>query len=91
MKHKYQKRKVEYVDGYDQYDKYRTIPVTFFLNEAEKCFLDDLMAVMSVRNMSAFIRSQVFHAYQTLTDEQKEQMREIAQWRASEETPIHNS
>ena len=82
---------MEYAEGYDHYDKHRTIPVQFFVNEAEKAFLDDLFAVLQVRNMSAFIRKQVFHAYQTLTDEQKEQMREVAHWRASEDIPIHNS
>ena len=82
---KYQKRKVEYIDGYNHYGKKKTIHLTFFMSEAEKAALDDLMAVLKVKNLSAFVRGQAFKAYQSLTPEQKEQMREVAEWRAAED------
>ena len=78
---KNKQQKIIYVEGYDHYDKHRTIPIQFFVNEAEKAFLDDLFAVLHVQNKSEFIRNQVFHAYQNLTNEQKEQMIEGAKWR----------
>ena len=83
-KGKYKKKKVEYLQGYDHYDKKKTIPVTFFLSEAERSALEDLTAVLGVRNLSAFVRGQVFKAYERLTEEQKKQMREVAEWRATE-------
>ena len=78
-------QKREYVEGYNHYDKHRTIPETFYLNEAEENFLSDLLAVLHVRNKSEFMRNQVFHAYQGLTEEQRQQMAEVARWRATED------
>ena len=80
-KGKYKKKKVEYLQGYDHYDKKKTIPVTFFLSEAERSALEDLTSVLGVRNLSAFVRGQAFKAYNSLTPEQKAKMREVAEWR----------
>ena len=78
---RYRTGKVVYEDGYEHYDKSRTIQVIFLVNEAEKNFLDDLTAALQVQNKSEFIRKQVFRAYQSLTDEQKEKMQEVSAWR----------
>ena len=83
------RRRKEYVRGYEHYGHKRTVPVLFYLNEAEKCCLDDLAAVLGVRNMSEFIRGQVFKAYSGLTEEQKRQMAEVAEWRAEEDPACH--
>ena len=80
-KQKYQKRKVVYADGYDHYDKHRTVQVIFLVNEAERAALDDLMAVLGVKNMSDFIRGQVFRAFNDLSAAQKGQLKEVRQWR----------
>ena len=82
---KYKHNKIIYVDGYDHYDKERNIQVLFRVNAAEKAFLDDLLSVLEVKNASAFIRNQVFHAYQSLTDQQRQQMAEVAHWRHEED------
>jgi len=74
-----------YINGYNHYSHRRNITMRFLVNEAEKRCLDDLMAVMGVRNMSAFIRAQIFRAYRDLTPEQKQQLADVAQWRASED------
>ena len=79
------KRKIVYRDGYDHYGHRRTIQLTFFVNEAEKAALDDLMAAMEEKNMSDFIRRQVFRAYEMLTPEQSKKMAEVAEWRKEEE------
>ena len=78
------KRKIVYRDGCDHYSHRRTILITFFVNEAEKAALDDLMAAMEEKNMSDFIRRQVFRAYETLTAEQRKKMAEVAEWRKEE-------
>ena len=78
------KRKIVYRDGYDHYSHRRTILITFFVNESEKAALDDLMAAMEEKNMSDFIRRQVFRAYETLTPEQSKKMAEVAEWRKEE-------
>ena len=78
------KRKIVYRDGYEHYGHRRTIQITFFVNEAEKAALDDLMAAMEEKNMSDFIRRQVFRAYDTLTPEQRKKMDEVAAWREKE-------
>ena len=75
-------KRITYVNGYDHYSHKRNILMRFLLNEAEYQFLFDLMSVLHVRNMSAFIRAQLFHAYQNLSPEQKRQMAEVAEWRA---------
>ncbi len=54
------------------------------MNEAEKAALDDLMAAMEEKNMSDFIRRQVFRAYETLTPEQSKKMAEVAAFRTEE-------
>ena len=82
---KYQKKKVDYVEGYDHYDKKKTIAVTFFMSEAEKSAMDDMMAAAGIRNQSEFIRKQIFKAYKDLTPEQLEQMAEVAKWRADDD------
>ena len=84
MKKGNQKKKVEYIDGYDHYDKRRTTIVIFRINEAEKAFLDDLISVLNVRSISSFLRRQAFKAYRELTPEQKRQMAEVAAWRLEE-------
>ena len=76
---------VEYVDGYNHYDKQRKHFIIFRMNEAEKAFLDDLVAATNARSISAFLRSQAFRAYRDLTPEQKEKMREVAEWRATDD------
>ena len=87
MKKTCRKSKVEYIDGYNHYGKKKTIQLTFFISEAEKAALDDLMAVLEVKNLSAFVRGQAFKAYNSLTPEQKEKMREVAEWRSTEDEP----
>ena len=82
------KRKIVYRDGYEHYGHRRTIQITFFVNEAEKAALDDLMAAMEEKNMSDFIRRQVFRAYDTLTPEQRKKMDEVAKFRA-EDARLH--
>jgi len=42
------------------------------------------MAVLGVKNISAYIRGQMFGAYKGLSREQKRQLREVQQWRARE-------
>ena len=79
---KYKKlQNVEYISGYDHYDRHRDILINFKINEAEKAALDDLLAVLQVQNLSDFIRAQIFRAFNDLTDEQKEQLAEVRQWR----------
>ena len=85
-KYKYQKRKVEYAEGYGHYDKHRKIAVVFFISEVERKALDDLLAVIGAKNQSEFIRGQVFKAYGDLTAEQKRQMAEVAAWRAEDDS-----
>lgn len=77
-------KKIRYIDGYDQYSHRRDVQVTFLLNAAERAALDDLMAVLGVKNISAYIRGQMFGAYEGLTREQKRQLREVREWRARE-------
>ena len=89
MKHvRYNKKKVVYADGYDHYDKHKTIPVVFFISEAEQALLDDLMAVTGERNKSSFIRKAVFGTYARLSREQRQQMSDIADFRATEDGPL---
>ena len=78
-------KKVEYLEGYDQYKTKKDIAITFYVNEAEKAALDDLMAVLGVKNQSAFIRGRVFGAYNELTAEQKARLAEAREWRAKED------
>ena len=81
---KYKKlENVEYIPGYDHYDRHRDILVTFKLNEAEKAALDDLLAALEVTNLSDFIRHQVFRAYNDLTPDQKARLADVAAWRAT--------
>ena len=77
-------KRIIYVEGYDHYSHRRRVKITFMLNESENECLRDLMSVLHVSNMSAFIRSQIFRAYRDLTPEQKQQLTDVATWRASE-------
>ena len=89
----YKKSKnVVYQDGYDHYDRHRNIQVMFLINEAEKAALDDMTAALGVTNLSEFIRGRLFSAYSWMTDEQKKKMKEVAEWRATEDKqqPINN-
>ena len=80
---KYKKlQNIVYIDGYNHYNRHRIIPIQFFVNEAEKAALDDLIAVLEVTNISAFIRSQIFKAYNELSPEQRQQLKDVAKWRA---------
>ena len=81
MKRGKYKRKVDYIEGYDHYDKVRTCQVIFLLSEAEKACLEDMVAASGFPNISAFIRKQIFKAYNDMTPEQKQQLREVAEWR----------
>lgn len=86
MKHvKYKKGKVVYEKGYNHYNKHKTVRIDFFVSEAEKEILDDLMAVQGATNKSDFIRRQLFRSFDNLTKEQKQQLAEVAKWRASED------
>ena len=85
---KYKKlQNVEYISGYDHYDRHRDILINFKLNEAEKAALDDLLAALEVHNLSDFIRAQIFRAFNDLTDEQKKQLAEVRQWRRENDHP----
>ena len=72
---------VVYEEGYNHYDRHRSIPVVFLVNAAEKAALEDLMAASGVTNISDFVRGQVFKAHREMTPEQKEQLAEVRQWR----------
>ncbi len=74
-----------YVRGYNHYSHKRTRQLLIRLNEAEWNFLFDLMTVLHIHNMSEWIRNQLFHAYQSLSSEQKKQMADVADWRATED------
>ena len=85
MEKRDKRKKVEYLNGYDHYKTKKDITITFYVNEAEKAALDDLMAVLEVKNQSAFIRGRVFGVYSDLTAEQKAKLAEVAEWRAKED------
>ena len=74
-------KKIIYVQGYNHYNHKRKVKITFMLNQCEHECLSDLMSVLGVGNMSAFIRGQIFRAYSDLTAEQKRMMAEVAAWR----------
>ena len=85
---KYKKlQNVEYISGYDHYDRHRDILINFKLNEAEKAALDDLLAALEVHNLSDFIRAQIFSAYNDLTPDQTAQLAEVRQWRRENDRP----
>ena len=75
------------MDGYDHYNRRRTIQLHILLNEAENNALQDLMAVLGEKDMSKYIRNQIFKPFQSLTPEQKQQMAEVAKWRLKEDNP----
>ena len=77
-------KRTTYIDGYDHYSHRRNILMRFLLNEAEYQFLFDLMSVLHITNMSAFIRAQLFRAYRDLTPEQRQQLTQVALWRSNE-------
>ena len=70
-----------YIPGYNHYSHRRNIQLHFFLNQAELYALEDLLAVLGVRNKSRFFRSQIFRAYRDLSPEQKQQLADVAAWR----------
>ena len=78
---------VVYEEGYNHYNRHRDILIVFKVNEAEKAALDDMLAASGVTNVSDFIRGQVFRAYGDLSAEQKEQLKEVAKWRAENDKP----
>ena len=81
---KRKKKKIVYEDGYEHYGKVRNIQVIFLVNEVEKNLLDDMIAASHETSKSDFIRKRVFGAYSQMSNEQKEQMREVADWRAED-------
>ena len=74
-----------YIPGYNHYSHRRNIQVHFFLNQSELYALQDLMSVLHVRNMSKFLRTQLFRAYRDLSLEQKQQLADVAAWRLSDD------
>lgn len=76
--------KKEYTTGYDRFSQIRNIKIHFKLNEAEKYALEDLLTVLEVRNLSSFIRTQIFSVYHDLTPDQLQQLDELASQRVSE-------
>ena len=81
---KRKKKKIVYEDGYEHYGKVRNIQVIFLVSEVEKNLLDDMIAASHETSKSDFIRKRVFGAYSQMSNEQKEQMREVADWRAED-------
>ena len=81
MPRKRRKKKIVYEDGYEHYGKVRNIPVIFVISEVEKNLLDDMMAASHETNKSDFIRKRVFGSYSGMTSEQKQMMKEVADWR----------
>lgn len=77
-------KKITYLQGYDHYSHLRDIKITFMLNEAERAALDDLMAVLGEKNISAYIRTQLFKPYYSLTEQQKQQLRDVRAFRENE-------
>ena len=78
------KRRIVYVDGYEHLGHNRTEAIIIYLNESERAALDDIMAVLEVSNISAFVRNQIFSAYKYMTPEQLQKLAEVAEWRAEE-------
>jgi len=70
-----------YIPGYNHYSHRRNIQLHFYLNQAEFYALQDLMAVTGARNLSKYLRQQLFRAYRDLTPEQKQQLADVAAWR----------
>ena len=78
------KKKIIYADGYNHLSHRRNILVNFYVNESEKAAMDDLMGALGVTNQSEFIRKQVFKAYNEMTPEQLQKMKEVAEWRVED-------
>ena len=74
-----------YIPGYNHYSHRRNIQLHFYLNQAELYALQDLMAVTGARNLSKYLRQQLFRAYRDLTPEQKQQLAEVAAFRETED------
>lgn len=77
-------KKIVYVAGYNHYNRKRKQKITFMLNQCEYECLMDLLSVQGIRNMSAFIRGQIFRAYSDLTAGQKRMMADVAAWREND-------
>ena len=88
---KRRKKKIVYEEGYEHYGKVRNVQVIFVVSELEKNLLEDMMAASGETNKSEFIRKRVFGSYSGMTGEQKEQMREVAEWRATEDREAASS
>ena len=88
--YKYKKEKVVYAEGYNHYSKHKTVQVLFFISEAEKAILEDLMAVQGATNKSDFIRRQLFRSFDNLNAEQKARLAEVVKWRATEDRQMEN-
>ena len=82
------KRRIVYVDGYEHLGHNRTEAIIIYLNESERAALDDIMAVLEVSNISAFVRNQIFSAYKYMTPEQLQKLAEVAEWR-TEDARLH--
>ena len=85
MPRKRRKKKIVYEDGYEHYGKVRNIQVIFLVSEVEKNLLDDMIAASHETSKSDFIRKRVFGSYSGMTDAQKKKMKEVADWRATED------
>ena len=79
--------KKEYTTGYDRFSQIRNIKIHFKLNEAEKYALEDLLTVLEVRNLSSFIRTQIFSVYHDLTPDQLQQLHDLTAARSATPPP----
>ena len=69
--------KIIYYDGLNHLDRKRTKLVAVKLNEPEWVVLSNLKKVLDQHNYSDLIRAMVFRAIRTLTEEQKQALREL--------------
>ena len=79
------KKRIVYMDGYEHLGHNRTEAIIVYLNESERAALDDIMAVLEVSNISAFVRNQIFCAYKYMTPEQLQKLAEVAAFRVEEQ------
>ena len=71
--------KIIYYDGLNHHDRKRTKLVAVKLNEPEWVVLSNLQHVLEQPNLSDLIRALMFRAIQTLTEEQKQALREMVE------------
>ena len=69
--------KIIYYDGLNHLDRKRTKLVAVKLNEPEWVVLSSLKKVLGQSNLSDLIRTMVFRAIRTLTEEQKTALRKL--------------